>query len=183
MKITINTRGIDISESFKAHIEKKLAKFDKYFRDEASAKVKVSKKPNLETVELTLISGGTIFRSEQSNDTAMNALDTCVYAIERQIRKNKTALEKKLRQGVFVKGSDAFVTDFDDIGDIEDVDEEQGTVVREKSFKLKPMSVDEAIMQMNLLEHSFFVYVSDRDGKVNVVYRRCDGNYGNISPE
>ncbi len=180
MKITINTRGIEISESFKAHIEKKLAKFDKYFRDEASAKVKVSKKPNLETVELTLMSGGTIFRSEQSDDTAMNALDTCVYAIERQIRKNKTALEKKLRQGVFVKGSDAYAPVSDDI---EDVDEEQGTVVREKSFKLKPMSVDEAIMQMNLLEHSFFVYVSDRDGKVNVVYKRSDGNYGNISPE
>lgn len=180
MKITINTRGIEISESFKAHIEKKLAKFDKYFRDEASAKVKVSKKPNLETVELTLMSGGTIFRSEQSDDTAMNALDTCVYAIERQIRKNKTALEKKLRQGVFVKGSDAYAPVSDDI---EDVDEDQGTVVREKSFKLKPMSVDEAIMQMNLLEHSFFVYVSDRDGKVNVVYKRSDGNYGNISPE
>lgn len=180
MKITINTKGIEISESFKAHIEKKLAKFDKYFRDEASAKVKVSKKPNLETVELTLMSGGTIFRSEQSDDTAMNALDTCVYAIERQIRKNKTALEKKLRQGVFVKGSDAYAPVSDDI---EDVDEEQGTVVREKSFKLKPMSVDEAIMQMNLLEHSFFVYVSDRDGKVNVVYKRSDGNYGNISPE
>ncbi len=180
MKITINTRGIDVSESFKAHIEKKLAKFDKYFREEASAKVKVSKKPNLETVELTLISGGTIFRSEQSDETAMNALDTCVYAIERQIRKNKTALEKKLRQGVFVKGSDAYAPVSDDI---EDVDEEQGTVVREKSFKLKPMSVDEAIMQMNLLEHNFFVYVSDRDGKVNVVYKRSDGNYGNISPE
>lgn len=180
MKITINTRGIDVSESFKAHIEKKLAKFDKYFRDEASAKVKVSKKPNLETVELTLISGGTIFRSEQSDETAMNALDTCVYAIERQIRKNKTALEKKLRQGVFVKGSNAYAPVSDDI---EDVDEEQGTVVREKSFKLKPMSVDEAIMQMNLLEHNFFVYVSDRDGKVNVVYKRSDGNYGNISPE
>lgn len=180
MKITINTRGIDVSESFKAHIEKRLAKFDKYFRDEASAKVKVSKKPNLETVELTLISGGTIFRSEQSDETAMNALDTCVYAIERQIRKNKTALEKKLRQGVFVKGSNAYAPVSDDI---EDVDEEQGTVVREKSFKLKPMSVDEAIMQMNLLEHNFFVYVSDRDGKVNVVYKRSDGNYGNISPE
>lgn len=180
MKITINTRGIDVSESFKAHIEKKLAKFDKYFRDEASAKVKVSKKPNLETVELTLMSGGTIFKSEQSDETAMNALDTCVYAIERQIRKNKTALEKKLRQGVFVKGLDAYAPDSDDT---EDFDEEQGTVVREKSFKLKPMSVDEAIMQMNLLEHSFFVYVSDRDGKVNVVYKRSDGNYGNISPE
>lgn len=178
MKITINTRGINISDSFRAHIEKKLAKFDKYFRDEASAKVKVSKKPNLETVELTLVSGGTIFRSEQSDETAMNALDSCVYAIERQIRKNKTGLEKKLRQGVFVKGSDYYMPQADD----EDY-EEEGTVVREKTFNMKPMSVDEAILQMNLLGHTFFVYVSDRDGKVNVVYKRTDGNYGNIAPE
>ena len=179
MKISISDRQNEVKASFKAHIEKKLAKFDKYFRDDAEAKVKVGKEPNLEKVELTISSQGTIFRSEQSADTAMNALDRCVDAIERQIRKNKTRLERRLRQGVFVKGSDSYLPDVDADEAIEDENE----VIRTKTFKLKPMSVDEAIMQMNLLDHDFFVYVNDATGKVNVVYRRKDGNYGNIMPE
>lgn len=109
----------------------------------------------------------------------MNALDKCVYAIERQIRKNKTRLEKKLRQGVFVKGSDNYIPE-DDLGP-DDTDETY--LVRTKTFTFKPMSVDEAIMQMNLLGHNFFVYVNDATGLVNVVYKRNDGNYGNITPE
>jgi putative sigma-54 modulation protein len=179
MKITVTGRQIEVTQSFKDHIEKKLAKFDKYFQNDATAKVKVGKRPNLETVELTVESQGTIFRSEQSAETAMNALDECIYSIERQIRKNKTRLEKKLRQGVFVKGSDSYVIPE---GQEESPDDEN-EVVREKTFKLKPMSIDEAIMQMNLLDHSFFVYVNDASGKVNVVYRRNDGKYGNIIPE
>ena len=180
MKITIIDRQNEVKESFKAHIEKKLAKFDKYFRDDAQAKVKVGKDPNRETVELTIISQGTIFRSEQAADTAMNALDRCVDAIERQIRKNKTRLEKRLRQGVFVKGSDAYLPE---MPAEEPDDEDENVVIRNKSFKLKPMSVDEAIMQMNLLGHDFFVYVNDATGQVNVVYKRKDGNYGTIMPE
>ncbi len=180
MKITISDRQNVVNASFKAHIEKKLAKFEKYFKDDADAKVKVGKEPNRETVELTIISQGTIFRSEQSDDTAMNALDRCVYAIERQIRKNKTRLERRLRQGVFVKGSDSYLpAEPADEGDFED----ENVVIRNKSFKLKPMSVDEAITQMNLLGHDFFVYVNDASGQVNVVYKRRDGNYGNIMPE
>lgn len=179
MKITITGRQVEVTQDFKNHIEKKLAKFDKYFRDDATAKVKVGKKPNLETVELTVVSQGTFFRSEQAEDTAMNALDLCTYSIERQIRKNKTRLEKRLRKDVFVKGSDAYVPS----PDLTDESDDENTVVREKAFKLKPMSTDEAIMQMNLLGHSFFVYVNDADGQVNVVYRRNDGRYGNIMPE
>lgn len=180
MKFTISDRQNAVNASFKTHIEKKLAKFDKYFRDDAEAKVKVRKDPNIEIVELTMVSQGTIFRSEQSADTAMNALDRCVDAIERQIRKNKTRLERRLRQGVFVKGSE----DYQPQMDADDADfEDENTVIRNKSFKLKPMSVDEAITQMNLLGHDFFVYVSDSTGQVNVVYKRRDGNYGNIMPE
>ncbi|MGM9681159.1 MAG: ribosome hibernation-promoting factor, HPF/YfiA family [Eubacteriales bacterium] len=178
MKITITGKLSEVTIQ-KEHIEKKLAKFDKFFQDDASAKVKVGKEPNRETIELTILSQGTIYRSEQSDTTAMNALDKCVYAIERQIRKNKTRLEKKLRQGVFVKGSDNYVPDEDMPLD----DTEESYLVRTKTFRFKPMSVDEAIMQMNLLGHNFFVYVNDATGLVNVVYKRKDGNYGNITPE
>lgn len=178
MKISISDRQNEVKASFRAHIEKKLAKFDKYFRDDAEAKVKVGKEPNLERVELTISSQGTIFRSEQSADTAMNALDRCIDAIERQIRKNKTRLERRLRQGVFVKGGDSYLPD-----GIDEDSEDENAVIRTKTFKLKPMSVDEAIMQMNLLDHDFFVYVNDVTSKVNVVYKRKDGNYGNIMPE
>jgi putative sigma-54 modulation protein len=180
MKTTITGRHVVITQSFTEHIEKKLAKFDKYFKDDASARVKVGKKPNLETVELTIESQGTIYRSEQEDETAMNALDSCLYAIERQIRKNKTKLEKRLRQGVFVKGSADYVPVLEDFS--ED-DQDTNAVIRTKTFKLKPMSTDEAILQMNLLGHDFYVYVNDASGLVNVVYKRKDGNYGNIMPE
>jgi putative sigma-54 modulation protein len=110
----------------------------------------------------------------------MNALDSCLYAIERQIRKNKTKLEKRLRQGVFVKGSADYVPVLEDFS--ED-DQDTNAVIRTKTFKLKPMSTDEAILQMNLLGHDFYVYVNDASGLVNVVYKRKDGNYGNIMPE
>lgn len=179
MKITITGKLSEVTIQ-KTHIEKKLAKFDKFFDDDATAKVKLGKQANRETVELTISSQGTFYRSEQADSSAMNALDRCVEAIERQIRKNKTRLEKKLRQGVFVKGSDNYVPEEDELIS-EDIDETY--LVRTKTFKFKPMSVDEAIMQMNLLGHSFYVYVNDASGHVNVVYKRNDGNYGNITEE
>lgn len=179
MKFTIVGKKTEVPRGLYEIVEKKLAKFDKFFKDGAEASVSLKSAHNLETLELTIVSGGIIYRSEKSDKTYQNALDDVVYSIERQIRKNKTRLEKKLREGVFVKGSESYVPI-----ETPDGDETVGDFkVRMKYFDLKPMSIDEAILQMLLLDHKFFVFRNDVTEEVNVVYVRNDGGYGCIVPE
>ncbi|MBR7181423.1 MAG: ribosome-associated translation inhibitor RaiA [Clostridia bacterium] len=169
MKITVSGKQMTIRPSLKELTDKKLAKFDRFFGDDAEADVVYSCRHDLQYVEITIVYGGTIFRSEEGADTFQTAIERAIDALERQIRKNKTRLEKRLRAG-------AFVAEADDI----DEPEEESFRIRVKSFPIKPMSVEEAILQMNLLEHQFFVF---RDAETNepcVVYRRKDGNYGLI---
>lgn len=171
MKVTIVGRQMNVWDEMKLLIENKLSKLGKYFNDECSATVTLSCKHNQKCLELTIVSAGTIFRSEVQDETFRNALDRAVYVIERQIRKNKTRLAKRLRTGAFDNG-------IIDTG--EDFEEETEFNIRRKSFTLKPMSVEEAIMQMNLLDHEFFVFKDDDTGDVSVVYKRRDGDYGLI---
>lgn len=179
MKFQLIGKKTEVPRGLYEIVEKKLSKFDKFFRDNAGATVVIQNKHGLETLELTITSGGTIYRSEKSDKTYQNALDDVIYSIERQIRKNKTRLEKRLREGVFVKGSDTFVG-----SELENEDETVGDFnVRMKYFNLKPMSIDEAILQMLLLDHKFFVFRNDVSEEINVVYVRQDGNYGCIVPE
>lgn len=171
MKVTVIGRQMNVWDEMKLIIEEKLAKLDKYFSDECSATATLSSKHNKKCLEITIVSAGTIFRSEVQDETFRNALDRAIYAIERQIRKNKTRLAKRLR-------SEAFESVTFETG--EDFEEEPEFKIRRKDFALKPMSVEEAIMQMNLLEHEFFVYKDDQTNEVAVVYKRKDGAYGLI---
>lgn len=172
MKITTVGRQMEVTSDLKELFEKKLKKFDKFFREEAEATVTVSRKRNFETIELMIESNGTLFRSEESNSTFQNALDKAITSIERQIRKNKTRLEKRLRD-------DAFVSVQYDISDIE---EEKEFDIRVKKFPIKPMSTEEAILQMNLLGHEFFAFRDASSEEINVVYKRKDNGYGLITP-
>ena len=157
--------------------EKKLGKFDRIFKDGATATVKATKKGNLESVEVTIVSMGTIYRSEKQAETVLIALDMAIDALERQIRKNKTKLEKRLREGAFERTAEEPVVEAD-------VEEEAGEIkFKTKTFAIKPMSPEEAVLQMELLGHSFFVFENDATGKVNVVYVRKDGDYGLIAQE
>ncbi|MBE6531769.1 MAG: ribosome-associated translation inhibitor RaiA [Ruminococcaceae bacterium] len=174
MKVNIIGRQMNVWDEMKESIEIKLRKLDKYFDDEASATVTLSSKHNKKCLEITITASGIIFRSEVEEETFRNALDRAVYSIERQIRKNKTRLQRRLRQGAFDNGI---------VETNEDFEEETEFKVREKSFPLKPMSTEEAIMQMNLLEHEFFVFKNDKTGDVCVVYKRRDGAYGLINTE
>ena len=174
MKVTIIGRQMNVWDEMKATIDAKLEKLNKYFDDACTATVTLSSKRNEKCLEITILSSGTIFRSEIRSDTFRNALDRAVDNIERQIRKNKTRLAKRLRSGAFDYGM--FETG-------EDIEEDPEFTVRRKSFTLKPMSVEEAIMQMNLLGHEFFVFRGDKDEKVAVVYKRQDGAYGLIEEE
>lgn len=171
MKVNIVGRQLNVWDEMKELIDLKIAKLGKYFGDECTATVTLSSKHNKKCLEITILSSSTIFRSEVQDETFRNALDKAVYIIERQIRKNKTRLAKRLRSGAFDGG-------IIDTG--EDFEEETEFKIRRKDLALKPMSIEEAIMQMNLLDHSFFVFKDDKTDEVNVVYKRKDGDYGLI---
>jgi putative sigma-54 modulation protein len=165
---------MEVPEDLKDLFEKKLRKFNKFFRDDTTAYITLSKKRNMEVLELTISSSGTLYRSEKESATFNNALDEVIEAIERQIRKNKTRLEKRLREGAFVRETNE--------SDFMTVDEEPEFNIRVKPFSIKPMSPEEAILQMNLLGHSFFMFKNAESGEVNVVYKRYDNDYGMIIP-
>jgi putative sigma-54 modulation protein len=177
MKITVVGRHMSVADDLQALAEKKLAKLDKYFSSEGKATVTFSRKRNRENIEITISAANTLFRCETDDTTFRNALDRAVETIDRQIRKNKTKLEKRLRSQAFeVSAAEAERFDYE-------LSETDGVVVRRKEFRLKPMSVEEAILQMNLLGHEFYVFVDDQTEDTCVVYARKDGDYGLIVPE
>ncbi len=174
MKITVVGRQMNVYDDMKALIEKKMKKLDKFFSGEGDATVTLSCKHNERNIEITISASGTLFRSEVGAESFRDALDAAVSNIERQIRKNKTRLARRLREGVFIPPAP---DEFDDIA----ADEEE--IIRTKTYSTKPMSPEEAILQMNLLGHQFFVFTDDQSGAVCVVYTRRDGAYGLIVPE
>ena len=165
---------MEVPEDCKELFARKLRKFDKFFKDDAVAYITLSRKRNRECLELTISSGGTLFRGEEEAETFNNALDEAIESIERQIRKNKTRLEKRLREGAFTRDDSALPEP--------EIEEEPAFNIRVKSFPLRPMSPAEAILQMNLLDHEFFLFINEESGATNVVYKRRDGNYGLIVP-
>ena len=174
MKCTFAFKKVTLNSSIKDYTQKKLSKLDRYFREEAAAFVTFSvEKDHLCTVEITIRSGSTLFRAQkQETDGDMrSAIDAAVNYIERQILKNKTRLSKRLRD----EGFSPAVPD-----ELEVPEEKEFNIVRTKRFTVKPMSPEEAILQMNLLDHSFFVFRSEEDNSVSIVYKRKNGGYGMI---
>jgi putative sigma-54 modulation protein len=181
MNITYIGRQVNVYEDQKQLVEKKLAKFDRYFPGQADATVTFRKIRDNECMEITISVGNTLFRAEEQAEKYSVALTRCIDVIEGQIRKNKTRLERRLRQGAFER-----VVDAAEISSIAPDEPEEGEyqVVRTKSFPIKPMTRDEAILQMNLLGHNFFAFRDQDAGDVfAVVYRRYDGDYGLIEDE
>ena len=171
MKTRIITKKFTLTEDVREWIDKKLKKFDKFFSSEAEATVTLSSQKVGERVEVTIYRNGSIFRSEISDKDYKCALDTAMENIERQIRKNRTRLEKKL----YVK-KDMFPEA--DIAEAEDTI----SVAKVKRFEMHAMTVEEAILQMNLLQHSFYMFLNSESGRYNVVYKRDDNDYGVIEP-
>ena len=171
MKITIYGKQMSVRESLKELIEKKLGKFDKFFGSETEAFVTCRVRKGVKILEITVNYGGTTFRSEEESETFVTALDRAVEGLERQIRKNKTRLEKKVKGGAFT------IVEPDDDDEYE---EEEEFNIRVKSFPFKPMTPEEAILQMNLIGHDFFAFTDAETQKVGVVYKRKDGGYGMI---
>ena len=176
MKFSFTCKKITLKDSIKNYAEKKISKLDRYFRDEdTTAYVTFSvEKDHLCTVELTIRGGNMLLRSQtQAPDGDMrSAVDAAVGYIERQILKNKTRLSKRLRSESFpvVEPND----------DFEVAEEKEFRIVRTKRFAVKPMSPEEAILQMNLLDHDFFVFRNSDDDSLSIVYQRKNGGYGLI---
>ena len=171
MKTNIYTRKIELSAEKKAMIEKKIDKLSKFFDDSVSADVVVQIQKDKIIIEVTIRTVDMIYRAEERDEDVYNATDEIVEAIVRQIRKNKTRLHKKLREGVHKEY---------DFTAYDDVDEAEIKIVKTKTHHIKPMSAEEAVLQMNLLNHSFFVFRNAQTNTTDIVYRRKDGNYGLI---
>ncbi len=171
MTTVFQAKKLTLNEAFQEKAAKKLQKLDRFF-DDATATIKATSIKDKVVMELTVKYNSLIFRAEATAVDKYDALDDCVTTIIRQIRKNKTRLEKRLHQGI-----DAF-EDFE-----EDVEENDNKVVKVKRFIVKPMDVEEAILEMEMLGHSFFMFRNADTSEINVVYRRKDGQYAVLEPE
>ena len=174
MKITFTDKKISLPKSVHEYAEKKVGKLERYFKNDAEATVVFSVEKDRNRVELTVRSGGTILRVSEQTSDMFASIDAAVTSMERQIRKNKTRLARRLRQDAFARQPDA--TSF-----APEPEENTFEIVRTKRFPMKPMTHEEAILQMELLEHSFFAFKDEEnDGAFAVVYKRNDGGYGLI---
>ncbi len=173
MKITYTARKVNLRDNFKERVEKKLKKFEKIFSDDATVNVVVTMNKNNQTVEITIKDNSMVYRAEKTQLEMNDAVDKCIDVLGRQLRKNKAKLEKKLRMGsiddLFEQGATV-------------EDEEEFKLLRTKQIPIKPISVDEAILQMNMVGHKFYMFTNAQTDQINVVYCRDDGAYGLLEP-
>lgn len=178
MKIAVRGKNIDATPALVEYAEKRLSKLDKYFDDHTDAQVVLSVIREDHIVEVTVSINGLMLRAEESTGDMYASIDKVVDKLERQVRKFKTRMNRTLRQrGVRI------ISEKHAAMEAEERASDEPKIVRTKRFTLKPMTVEEAILQMDLLGHNFFVFSSAESDDVNVIYKRRDGNYGLIEPE
>ena len=174
MKFQFSEKKVKLPQNVHAYAEKKVMKLARYFEEDAEALIVFSVEKDRNKAELTVHGAGTWFRASESTSDMFASIDAAVGTIEGQIRKNKTRLARRLRQDAFSRTVEA--TSF-----AQEPVEEELDIVKIKSFYFKPMTREEAVLQMNLLEHNFFAFRDeDNGGSFAVVYRRHDGGYGLI---
>lgn len=178
MKVIVTGRNLSLSDAIKTHVESKLEKFDKFFRSDIEAHVTLShnkrKNKNVQVIEITIpLKNGATIRVQEESEDMYASVDMAVDKLSKQIVKHKTKLEKRYRSHDTIR--------FEQIpsSNLEDKHE----IVKTKKFNFKPMDPEEAILQMELLGHDFFVFRNGETDEVNVVYARKDGKYGLIEPE
>ena len=176
MKFTITEKKVKITDELRDYAEKKIGKIDRFFKTESEAFITFTSERGRFIAEVTIKNNGMFHRVTEVTSDMQASIDSAVAAIERQIRKHKTRLEKRLRDGVLERDTAPSVTQ-----EFPDDDEPDFKIVRTKMFPVKPMAPEEAVLQMNLLEHEFFVFKNqDRDDAFSIVYRRKQGDYGLI---
>ena len=177
MKFVFTDKKVNLPNKVHAYAEKKVGKLDRYFKADAEAAVVFSVEKDRNNVELTVRSGGTIIRVAESTSDMFATVDAAVASVERQLRKNKARLEKRLRENAFER-----CVDVDEVSSFApEAEEDEFQIVRTKRFPIKLMSAEEAVLQMNLVDHAFFAFKNeDAGGAFSVVYRRENGGYGLI---
>lgn len=175
MKFIVAGKNIDLTEALKERAMKKVGKLEKFFHTDAEAHITMSVQKNRQIVEVTIPFKGGLFRAQEENEDMYASIDKVVDSLEGQIIRNKTKISKKYHESGLKFENVNFDAHEDEI--------EEFKVVRSKKFPIKPMTIEEAILQMNMLGHEFFMFSNSDTMEANVVYRRRDGNYGLIEPE
>ncbi|MGC5324860.1 ribosome hibernation-promoting factor, HPF/YfiA family [Brevibacillus sp. SYSU BS000544] len=182
MNFNIRGENIPVTEALRDYVEKKVGRLDRYFDTEQKTDVNVTMRVirGESTIEVTIPMTGVILRAEETHTDMYAAIDLISEKLERQIRKHKTKVNRKLRHDAdnkvfFREAAPVATLDYEEDIDID--------IVRTKRFNLKPMDAEEAVLQMDLLGHNFFVFQNSSTNEVNVVYRRNDGRFGLIEPK
>lgn len=183
MNFNIRGENLEITPALRDYVEKKIGRMEKYFNDTPSTDVNVrmSVKSNIHKVEVTIPMTGLLLRAEENHTDMYAAIDLVIEKLERQIRKYKTKINRKLRQDNSLKN--IINEAANGLPKEKEEEDSEFEIVRVKRFNLKPMDAEEAILQMDLLGHNFFVFSNAESGETNVVYKRKDGRYGLIEPE
>lgn len=174
MRVIVYGKNVDVTTGLKSALDKKLSKLDKYFDPSTEATATLSTQKGKHILEVTIPINGTILRAEEATEDMYASIDLAVDKLEGQLRKHKTKLEKKLKDHSTIR------IDFSSFR--EEPKSDEPSLVKTKRFPVKPMSTEEATLQMDLLGHNFFVFLNSDTEEVNVVYKRKDGNYGLIEP-
>ena len=178
MRISITGKNLEISDYLRDLVEKKVGKLDRYFPQDAEAQVTLSVEKNRHIVEVTIPFDGGVIRGEEVTGDMYASIDNVLDKLEKQIIRHRTRLEKSLRTGAFKYDEPLFGGSYDEFSE-----EEGPRIVRVKRFNIKPMSEEEAMMQIEMVGHSFYVFINSDTNALNVLYKRKDGNYGLIEPE
>lgn len=169
---------MELTDALKEYAEAKIGKVERFFDPSCEVHITFSFQRDRKIVEVTIRHKGIVFRVEEENQDMYAALDKASDKLERQIRKNRTKIAKKLYNNPL-----KYEGMFDEAVKEKDKEEEKYELIKNKSFSSKPMDVDEALLQLNLVGHTFFAFVNSKNNKVNVVYRRKSGGYGILEPE
>lgn len=172
MRVLVYGKNIEVTEGLRGMLEKKLSKLDKYFNPEVEATATLSTQKNKHRLEVQIKFNGSLLRAEEVTEDMYASIDKVVDKLEGQLRKYKTKIDKKQKDQAI-----RFESFTKETGTVMD-----SIIVKTKKFPIKPMSAEEATLQMDLLGHNFFVFLDSDSDEVNVVYKRKDGNYGLIEP-
>ena len=173
MKFVYTSKDMAVSDSLKSRAEKKLSKLERYFREEPEATIRFKMQNGARNIaEITINAGGVILRAEESSNDMYLSIDHAVDKLESQIRRHRTKLEKRIRS-----------SELEPVAEVPAFEEQSYDIVRVKKFSVKPMSVEDAITQMELLGHDFFLFMNEENESMNVLYRRNDGAYGLLQPD
>ena len=174
MKVIVSGRNLEITDALKDTVVSKLERFGKYFRDDIEAQATLSVEKNRQIIEVTIPINGALLRAEEATEDMYHSVDRAVEKLYKQMEKHKTKLERRYQGHDTIRFEQIPNTSWDD--------GEKSKIVKTKRFAIKPMDAEEAVLQMELLGHSFFVFTNGETDEVNVVYKRKDGNYGLIEP-